>query len=52
MIKIICDRCGKTIERSCIELRQESPFVDVEDKTWHLCSHCHDDFERFLANKK
>jgi predicted PP-loop superfamily ATPase len=51
MIRVVCDRCGKTIEGNYIKLKQKSLFTDVEDRTFHLCGKCHDNFERFLANK-
>jgi len=51
MIQTVCDRCKKVIKGNYVKLKQRSPFVDVPDTNFHLCTKCHDDFEKFLANK-
>ena len=62
MIQTVCDRCKKVVFKSCreniedlegnyVKLKQRSRFIDVPDKDIHLCTNCHTDFEKFLANK-
>ena len=53
MKQIVCDRCGKIIEKGdgFVKLKQRSLYIDVKDIDFHLCCKCHDKFESFLANK-
>jgi hypothetical protein len=51
MLKIVCDRCEKTIEGNYVLLEQRSTFEYLEDREIHLCYKCYTDFDKFLANK-
>jgi len=56
MLKIVCDRCGVEIKKEGNE--NELRYTKKRntrygyDKLINLCSHCMDDFKKFIMEKK